>query len=122
MVKAPGSEISNKESRDICDPTVEGHDMLSVSPNQSTSKGRTESHRPNYCVSRPILFSFDLEFLWFCQGTISEYKFLIQACAYPRDEKELQTFPLSHNASQWKLSPEEMSSPAEHNRTDTEQL
>lgn len=59
MVKAPnvpGSEIHNKESRDICDPTVEGHDMLSVPLSQSTSKGRTESHRSSSHVSCPILF------------------------------------------------------------------
>lgn len=102
MVKAPkvpGSEIHNKESRDICDPTVEGHDRLSVPPNQSTSKGKAENHRPSYHVSCPILFPFDLEILWFHWGTISECKFLIQGRAYPRTEKELQTFPLSHNTS-----------------------
>lgn len=125
MVKAPnvpGSEIHNKESRDICDPTVEGHNMLSVPPKQSTSKGRTESHRSSSHVSYPILFSFDLEILWFCWGIISECKFLIQFCAYPRAEKELWTLPLSHNTSQWELSPKGMSSPAEHCRTNTEQL
>lgn len=61
--KVPGNEIQNKESRDICDPTVEGHDMLPVPPNQSTCKGKTESHRSTSHVSCPILFFFDLEIL-----------------------------------------------------------
>lgn len=68
MVKAPkvpGSQDHNEESRDIFDPTVEEHDMLSVPPNQSTSKRRTESHSSNSCISCHILFSFSLEILRF---------------------------------------------------------
>lgn len=68
MVKAPnvpGSQDHNEESRDIFDPTVEGHDMLSVPPNQPTSKRRTESHSSSSYISCHILFSFSLEILRF---------------------------------------------------------
>jgi len=89
-----------EESRDICDPTVEGCDMLSVPPSQSTNKGRTESHRSSSHVPCRILFSFSLEMLRFFGGIISDYKILILVCSYPKAKRELQSFPLSHYASQ----------------------